>query len=125
MTGFLWVIQFFLAVDTLMGALWKFSNSEQDIPALEVIPHSVWLGLSLVEIACTVALILPLLKFMKKQETNWASIAALLIAAEMIIYSVLHIHSGDPNNGPMIYWLVVAGICIFLATARFKYARSL
>lgn len=120
----IWVVQIFLAVHTLMGALWKFSNSEHDIPSLEAIPHGVWMGLSIIELACTIALILPLLKFIKQSRTDWSPIAALVIAGEMVFYSALHLQSGDPNNGPMIYWLVIAGICISFAAVRFKYVRS-
>jgi hypothetical protein len=31
----------------------------------------------------------------------------------------LHLYSGDANKGPMIYWLVVAGISAFIAYGRF------
>lgn len=48
-----------------------------------------------------------------------APIAAVFIAAEMLLFSGLHIYSGDPNYGPVIYWLVVAAICAFIAYGRF------
>jgi len=37
----------------------------------------------------------------------------------MLLFSVVHLYSGDANYGPMIYWLVVAAICAFIAYGRF------
>jgi hypothetical protein len=36
----------------------------------------------------------------------------------MLLFGVLHISSGDSSYGPMIYWLVVAAICAFVAYGR-------
>jgi hypothetical protein len=57
----LWTLQILLALHTIMGAVWKYSNSEQSVPSLKAIPHGVWLGLGIVELACAVGLVLPLL----------------------------------------------------------------
>ncbi|MBL9038941.1 MAG: hypothetical protein JNG84_10530, partial [Archangium sp.] len=59
MNIFLWILQVLLALHTTMGAVWKFSNSEQTTPSLKAIPHAVWLGMSGIEILCSVALVLP------------------------------------------------------------------
>ena len=40
-------------------------------------------------------------------------------SAEMLLFSAVHLASGDANHGPMIYWLVVAAICAFIAYGRF------
>ena len=112
----LWVFQVLLAVHTVMGAVWKFSNPEQTVPSLSAIPHGVWLGLSVFELFCALALILP--AFYKR----WAILvpaAAVCIAAIMLFYCALHLFSGDPNHGQMIYWLVVAAVCAFIAYGRF------
>ncbi|WP_036043964.1 DoxX family protein [Leptospira alstonii] len=112
----LWVLQILLALHTVVGAVWKFSNSEQTVPSLKAIPHGVWLTMSIVEILCSLCLILPAFK---KSPTILAPIAAAFVAAEMLLFSGLHIYSGDANYGPMIYWLVVAAICAFIAYGRF------
>ncbi len=44
----LWVLQVLLAFHTAMGAMWKFSNSEQSAPSLYMIPLGVWLAMSVV-----------------------------------------------------------------------------
>src|SRR6478735_1270090 len=116
MNIFLWVLQVLLALHTAMGAVWKFSNSEQAVPTLKMIPHGVWQALSVFELLCCVGLILPAFN---KPLAILAPIAAACIAAEMLIFSALHIYSGDTNYGPMIYWLVVAAVCAFIAYGRF------
>jgi hypothetical protein len=116
MNIFLWVLQILLALHTVMGAVWKFSNSEQTVPSLKAIPHGVWLALSVFELLCSAGLILPAFN---KPLAILVPIAAACIAAEMLLFSGVHIHSGDTKYGPMIYWLVVAAICAFVAYSRF------
>jgi hypothetical protein len=113
----LWILQILLALHTVMGAVWKFSHSaEQTMPSLKAIPHGVWLAMSVVELLCAVGLVLPALN---TSLAILAPIAAACIAAEMLLFCALHIYSGDASYGPMIYWLVVAVICGFIAYGRF------
>ena len=112
----LWILQILIALHTIMGAVWKFSNSEQAVPSLKAIPHGVWLAMSIFELLCSLGLILPAFN---KPLAILAPIAAACITAEMLLFSGLHIYSGDANYGPMIYWLVVAAICAFIAYGRF------
>lgn len=111
----LWILQALLALHTAMGALWKFSNSAQTVPSLSAIPHGVWLAMSVIELICVLGLVLPTFN---KRLGILAPIAAIVIAAEMLIFSALHIYSGDPTYGRVIYWLVVAAICAFIAYGR-------
>lgn len=112
----LWVLQIVLALHTLMGAVWKYTNSEQTVPSLKAIPHGVWLGLGVVEIACAAVLLLPL--FLKAMG-SLAPFAALVIAAEMALFCVVHLMSGDSHHGHLVYWLVVAAFSVFIAYGRF------
>ncbi len=116
MNIFLWVLQVALALHTAMGAVWKFSHPEQTVPSLSAIPHGVWLSLSAIELLCSVGLVLPAIY---SPLAIIAPIAAAFIALEMLLFCGLHISSGDANYGPMIYWLVVAAICAFVAYGRF------
>src|ERR1043165_20377 len=90
----LWVLQILLALHTIMGAIWKFSNPEQAVPSLQAIPHAVWLGMSVLELLFSLALVLPVLN---KRLGILAPIAASCIAAEMLFFCGVHIFSGDPN----------------------------
>jgi len=113
----LWVLQVLLALHTAIGAVWKFSNSAgQTMPSLGAIPNVAWLAMSVIELLCAVALILPAFS---KSLNVLAPVAAVLIAAEMLLFCALHIASGDANYGPVVYWLVVAAVCAFIAYGRF------
>ncbi len=111
----LWVLQIFLALHTAMGAVWKFTNSEQTVSSLSAIPHNVWLSLSIFELLCSLCLILPVFK---KGLAILIPIGAIGIALEMLVFCGVHISSGEPDYCPMIYWLVVAGVCAFVAFGR-------
>lgn len=112
----LWVLQILLALHTVIGAVWKFSNSEQTVPSLKKLPHGVWLGLSVVEMLCAVGLFLPVVY---APLAILAPIAAACIAVEMLLFCLLHLNSGEKKHGEMIYWLVVAALCAFVAYGRF------
>jgi hypothetical protein len=113
----LWVLQVLLAVHTTIGAVWKFSNSaEQTMPSLGAIPNAAWLAMSVIELLCALGLIVPAFN---KSLGLLAPVAAILIATEMLLFSILHIYSGAANYGPMVYWLVVAAVCAFIAYGRF------
>jgi hypothetical protein len=111
----LWVLQIALALHTVIGAVWKFSNSAQTVPSLKAIPHELWLAMAVFELLCSLALILPAFS---KSLAILAPIAAACIAAEMLLFSGVHLYSGEANYGPMIYWLVVAALCAFIAYGR-------
>jgi hypothetical protein len=117
MNIFLWILQSLLALHTLAGAVWKFAKTaEETMPSIGAIPQPAWLGMSVIEILCVVALLIPaLFPSLKKL----APIAAIVIALEMLVLCALHIASGNGSHiGPMIYWLVVAAICGFIAYKR-------
>lgn len=116
MNIFLWIVQVLLALHTAMGAVWKFSNSEQSVPSLQALPHALWIALAVLEILCGVALILPAVS---KSLAILAPIAAAFIAAEMLLFCVMHVRSAATGHSEVIYWLVVAAISAFVAYGRF------
>ncbi len=113
----LWVLQVLLALHTVVGALWKLANSEQTVPSLSALPHGLWLALSGLELLFAAGLVVP--AFVKPL-AKLVPAAAACIAAEMVLFSGLHLASGDANHGEMVYWLVVAAICAFIAYGRLK-----
>ena len=115
-----WVLQILLAVHTAIGAAWKFSNPASSMPSLGGIPPGVWIGLSIVELVCVVALIVPAFN---KQLAIWAPIAAGFIAAEMVFFSGVYLAAGSGAGiGPVVYWLIVAAICAFIVYGRLVLA---
>ena len=116
MNIFLWVLQAALALHTVIGAVWKFSHSaEQTMPSLKAIPSGVWQAMSGFELLVSLCLILPAVYMPLATLTP---IAAICIAAEILLFSAVHIHSGEANYGPIVYWGVVAVICAFVAYGR-------
>ena len=110
----LWILQVLLALHTAMGAVWKFSNSEQTVPSLKALPHEAWLALAVVELLCSLGLVLPFIHSL----AILAPIAAAFITAEMLLFCGLHLLSGETEHSPMIYWLVVAAVAAFVAYGR-------
>ncbi|MNY77709.1 hypothetical protein D3C86_2177090 [compost metagenome] len=72
--------------------------------------------MSVIEILCAIGFVIPALIPSLQMA---APIAALCIAAEMLLLCGVHIFSGNIGNvGPMVYWLVIAIICAFIAYGR-------
>jgi len=113
----LWILQALLAFHTLTGAIWKFSNTaEQTMPSLAAIPNVLWIGMAVIEILVAIALLLPLIN---KSLGRFPAYAALTIVAEVLLFSIIHLFSGDSTFGSVIYWLVVAAFSAFIAYGRF------
>jgi hypothetical protein len=111
----LWVLQILLALHTVAGAVWKFSNSEQTVPSLHALPHEVWLALIGLEFLCALGLIAPALS---KRLELLAPVAAAAVGAEMLLFSGVHLVSGEADHSQLTYWLVVAAVCGVIAYGR-------
>lgn len=98
------------------GAVWKFSHSEQAVPALRALPHGVWLGMAGLEVLCCIGLVVPALS---ARLGFAAPLAAAVIAAEMLLFCGLFAVSGARTYGQVVYWLVVAVVCAFVVYGRF------
>ncbi|MEM5492611.1 hypothetical protein [Hoeflea sp. AS16] len=112
MTIFLLILQVLLALHTVIGAGWKVFNSTQSVPTLNAIPNGVWMGLVPFELICAACLVLP--AFMPSLGFL-VPLAAIGIAAEMLLFSGVHLFSGAADNGPLLYWLGVAAVCTVIA----------
>ncbi|GAB3012636.1 hypothetical protein [Bowmanella dokdonensis] len=112
----LWTLQILIALHTAVGAIWKFSNSsEQTMPSFAVIPQGVWLAMSVVELLCALALVLPLLN---KSLAFLVPVAAGLLVAEMLLFCGLQLYFAEGQYSPLVYWLIVAALCSFVAYGR-------
>jgi hypothetical protein len=119
MNVLLWILQILLALHTIVGAVWKTANSaEQTMPSLKAIPDGVWLGMGAVEVLIGLCLILPAFY---KPLAKLVPIAAVCIVGEMLLFCGLHFGYGDGSYGPMVYWLIVAGLSALLAYGRFSH----
>jgi hypothetical protein len=120
MSMLLWVFQILLALHTMIGAIWKFSNSEQTVPSLRAIPHGLWMSMSVVELLCTLVLIIPA---SSKSLDALVPIAAACVG--VLFFSGVHIYSGDAIYEHLIYWLVVAALCAVIAYGKFVLKPNL
>lgn len=112
----LWILQSLLALHTIMGAIWKFSNPPvESIPSLKAIPHSVWISMSIIELVMSLFLIIPVLD---ASLGILVPIAAICIAGEMLLFCIVHLFSGETNHSPIGYWSIVAAVCAFIAYGR-------
>ena len=117
MNIFLWVLQVVLALHTAVGAIWKFSHgAEQTMPSLKVIPPAAWLVLAVVELLLALCLILPAVY---KPANIFVPTAAIGIALVMLSFCAIELLSGNAKVGSLVYWLVVAAVCAFIAYGRF------
>lgn len=122
MNASLWILQFLLALHTLMGAVWKWSNSaEQTMPSLAAIPPGLWTALGFVEIFLAAGFLLPAAS---RRLRILALVAAAGVAAEMLLYCGVHLSSGAVNHGPLAYWLVVAVLCACVFYGRLRGPSS-
>ena len=117
MNIFLWILQIFLALHTVIGAIWKFSNPSATTGTLSSIPHSVWILFSIVEFLAAVGLVLPAIK---KSLGVSVPVAAFIVLAEMLLFSVINLTSGNVAYSEIAYWMVVAVIAGFIAIGRLK-----
>ena len=117
MNVFLWVLQVVFALHTIMGAFWKFTNTEQAVPSLTTIPHIVWMALIAVEFIAALGLLLPVVS---KKTGTYVPTAAGIITLEMIFFCIVHLTTGHGFTGEIVYWLVVAAFCSFIAYGRSK-----
>ena len=117
MNALMWMLQVLLAMHTETGAVWKLSHGEQTVPSLQALPHGVWVVLSGLELLAGVGLILPLFG---KRFGILAPVAASFVVAEMLLFSAVHLASGNPEHGELVYWLVVTAIAAFVAIGRLR-----
>lgn len=116
MNAFLWVLQVLLALHTVMGAGWKFTNTPASTePSIAAIPQGLWLALSALEVLCAIGLLIPV---MNKRLGRLVPIAALALAAEMLLYIGIGVHSGLAVASHLTYWGVLVAIEAFIAYGR-------
>jgi hypothetical protein len=106
------ILQVLLAAHTAIGAFWKFQNSANVVPSLDIIPFWGWMVICVFELAVAFALVLPLFK---KSFEKYVSMAAWFIVIEMLLFCVAHVLTWSSNYGPVYYWLAVAVVAGFVA----------
>lgn len=111
-----WTLQILLALHTVLGGVWKFTNPVQTaVPTLAALPNGLWLTLGVLDLFAAAALVLPAFN---REWGVFIVVAALFVTLEMILYGVVHLGSGHRFDASVVYWLVVAAVSAFLAWGR-------
>jgi hypothetical protein len=116
MNVFLWVLQVLAAL--LYGAsgvmkVFLFDKISEDVRTFDALPREVWMGLGILELACTVALIVP-------AALHWRPALTVVAAAALAIESLVFIavHAKYREVAPMIFSGALGLAMAFLAYGR-------
>jgi hypothetical protein len=110
-------VQILLALHTGIGAIWKLMNPAALTPMFPMLPQASFVVVSLVELGAAALLLLP---FAIKSLRGYGWIGAIIVTAEMLIFTSLYLSTGTANYSPIYYWLVVAAVGAFIAYVRCK-----
>ncbi len=112
----LWVLQ--VLASLMYGAsgvmkLFLFDQISEDVPSFGALPRGVWMGLGILELVCTVGLIVP-------AACNWqpklTGIAAAVLGIESLVFIGVHVKYREV--APIILCAVLGLVMAFLAYGR-------
>ena len=112
----LWVLQVLAALLYLSSGVMKvflFDKVSQDVPSFGALPQKVWLALGILELVCTVGLIVPAAFHWQPRVTI---LAAMVLAVESLVFVGVHIKYREV--APMILSGVLGLLMAFLAYGR-------
>jgi uncharacterized membrane protein YphA (DoxX/SURF4 family) len=112
----LWVLQILAAL--VYGAsgvmkLFMFDSISAEVPSFAALPREVWMALGILELACTIGLILPAAVRWRPRLTV---LAAALLAGESLIF--LWVHASQRESGSLIVSGVLGLVMAFVAYGR-------
>ena len=116
MNNLLWVLQILAAL--LYGAsgvmkIFMFDKVSEGVRSFEALPRRAWMALGILELVCTVGLIVPAV-------LHWHPALTVLAAAVLIMESLVFVwvHIKYSENTPMILSGVLGILMAFLAYGR-------
>ena len=112
----LWVLQFLAAL--LYGAsgvmkIFMFDKISQDVPSFGALPREAWMTLGILELVCTVGLIVPAAFHWRPPLTI---LAATALAVESLVFVGVHVKYREVT--PMILSGVLGLLMAFVAYGR-------
>ena len=112
----LWVLQIlaaFLYASSGVMKVFMFDSVSKDVPSFGALPRKVWMALGLLELVCTVGLIVPAAFHWQPQVTV---LAAALLAVESLVFVGVHVKYRE--TGPTIMCVVLGLLMAFIAYGR-------
>ena len=112
----LWVLQASAAL--LYGAsgimkVFMFKKMSQDVPSFRALPREAWMALGILELVCTIGLIVPAAFHLYPHLT---SLAATLLAIESLLF--VWVHAKYHELTPLILSSVLGLLMAFIAFGR-------
>ena len=112
----LWVLQIVAAL--LYGSsgvmkVFMFGKISQDVPSFGAMPRGAWMALGILELVCTIGLIVPSAFHWRPQLTV---VAATLLAVESLVFVWVHLEYHEMT--PLILSGVLGLLMVFIAYGR-------
>jgi uncharacterized membrane protein YphA (DoxX/SURF4 family) len=112
----LWVLQILAAL--LYGSsgvmkIFMFDKISKDIPSFGALPQEIWMALGILELICTIGLIVPAALHWHPHLTIWA---AALLAIESLLFIWVHVHYHE--MGTLVMVVVLGLLMAFIAYGR-------
>ena len=112
----LWVLQVLAAL--LYGAsgvmkVFMFDKVSADVESFGALPREAWMALGILELVCTVALIVP---SALRWHPSLTVMAAALLSIESLVFIAVHVKYGE--IGPIAFSAVLGLLMAFIAYGR-------
>ncbi len=116
MNVLLWILQVLAAL--LYGAsgvmkVFMFDKVSKDVPSFGALPREAWMALGILELVCTVGLIIPAAFHWRPVLTV---VAASVLAIESLVFIGMHVQYGETT--PIIMSGVLGILMTFIAYGR-------
>ena len=112
----LWVLQILAALMYAASGIMKifmFDDISKEVPSFGAMPKEAWMALGIVELVCTVGLIVPSVFRWKPTLTV---VAATILAIESLVFIWVHVRYRE--TGSIIMMVVLGLLMAFLAYGR-------
>jgi len=112
----LWVLQVLAALVYVSSGVMKvfmFEKVSADVPSFGALPRNVWMALGVLELLCTVGLIVPAALHWQPRLTV---LAATLLALESLVFIWVHVRYRE--IAPIIFSGVLGLLMAFIAYGR-------
>ena len=112
----LWVLQVLAALLYVASGVMKvfmFDKVSKDVPSFGALPRKTWLALGILEIVCTVGLIVPAAFHWQPMLTE---VAATVLATESLVFIWVHIRYRE--IAPVILCSILGLLMAFVAYGR-------
>jgi DoxX-like family len=116
MNMLLWILQIlaaFLYGASVIMKVFMFDKVSQDAPSFGALPRKAWMILGILELVCTVGLIVPAAL---RWHPQWVIIAATILAIESLVFVAVHVKYREV--APMILSSVLGIVMAFIACGR-------